>query len=259
MSVWKGKIRAAAFAAYFYTVTAILALTGVPVRLFAPRAALPLAQLWVRIVLAGLRPICGISIEVTGAQHLPATGSVLIASQHQSEFDTLIWMVLLARPSYVMKQELLRIPLFGPLLIPAGMIPVDRGAGAAAMRDLLKATGRAVQDGRQIVIFPEGTRVPAGERLVLQPGITALSARLRLPVLPVATDSGRRWPRHLLGKSAGPIHIAIGAPIPAGTPRAEMLTKIEQHWRQMELNGFMPVDNSVEDVSQGTLKSPGLR
>jgi 1-acyl-sn-glycerol-3-phosphate acyltransferase len=254
MRLWPSKLRAAAFAVYFYAATTILALAGVPVRLFAPHAALTLARVWVRVVLAGLRPICGISIEVTGAQHLPASGSVLVASQHQSEFDTLIWMMLLARPSYVMKQELLRIPLFGPLLIPAGMIPVDRGAGAAAMRDLLKATALAVQDGRQIVIFPEGTRVPAGERIVLQPGITALSARLRLPVLPVATDSGRRWPRNLLAKEAGPIHIAIGAPIPPGTPRADMLTKIEAHWREMERNGFMPVDNSVGDASPETLK-----
>jgi 1-acyl-sn-glycerol-3-phosphate acyltransferase len=243
------KVRAAAFLLFFYLLTTACGLAGLWVRAFARQRALGLGQAWAGMVLAGLRTICGIRIVLSGWQHVPPQGPALIASQHQSAFDTLVWMVLLQRPSYVMKQELTQLPLFGPLLIPAGMIPVDRQAGAAALRGLLADAARAQAAGRQIVIFPEGTRTPPGCTAPLHPGVSAIAARLQLPVLPVATDSGACWPRALLGKRPGDIHIAIGAPLDPGTPRAEMLAKIEAHWRQMERDRFATVDKSVEDAS----------
>ena len=241
------RLRAAAFAVWFYAVTFAFASAGVPIRLFARRHALWLAQSWVRVTLTGLRPLLGVRMVITGLEHLPAAGPALIASQHQSEFDTLIWLKLLSLPSYVMKQELRRIPLFGPLLVPAGMIPVDRAGGAAAMRQLLADTTTAARAGRQIVIFPEGTRLPPGRRVPLQPGVAAIATRTGLPVIPVATDSGRLWTRRLLARRAGDLHVAIGSPIPAGTPRAALLAQIEGYWRAMERSGFHPVDKIVED------------
>lgn len=243
------KIRAALYAGYFFGVTLAFGIAGIGVRVFAPRLALGFAQAWVRALLAGLRPICGTTIEVRGLENLPVSGPALLASQHQSEFDTLVWMHLLRRPSYVMKQELMRVPLVGPMLMPAGMIPVNRAAGAAALRRLLQDVTAARDDGRQIVIFPEGTRVAPGERVELQPGIAAIAARLRLPVIPVATDSGLRWTRAALGRFPGPIHIAIGPPIPADTSREKLLSSIEAFWRRTEAGGYRAVDNSVEQVA----------
>ena len=107
--------------------------------------------------------------------------------------DTLIWLTLLPRCCYVMKHELLRIPLLGPMMGKTRMIAVDRSAGAASMRHLLREADRAVREGRQIVIFPEGTRGAPGRPLPLQPGIAAIAARTGLPVIPVVTDSGRLW------------------------------------------------------------------
>jgi 1-acyl-sn-glycerol-3-phosphate acyltransferase len=239
--------RSALFSVFFVVCTVAFGLAGLPVRLFARERALALAQAWVRTLLAGARLLCGIRVEVTGWRYLPAHGPALIASQHQSAFDTLVWMTLLRRPGYVMKRELLGIPLFGPLLRPAGMIPVDRGAGALALRGLLRDCALARDDGRQVVIFPEGTRVPPGGRVPLQVGIVAVARHLGLPVLPVATDSGQRWPRGPLGKSAGIIHIAIGPPIAPDIPRPALLAKIEAHWREMERRCFVPVDKSVEE------------
>jgi 1-acyl-sn-glycerol-3-phosphate acyltransferase len=232
------------YAVYFYAVMLVFGLAGILVRLFARGRALALAKSWAGVSLAGLRPICGIRVEISGLHHLPAEGPALLASQHQSAFDTLVWMRLLRRPSYVMKQELLRIPLFGPMLVPAGMIPVDRAAGAAALRRLMKDCVAARDAGRQIVIFPEGTRVPPGERVALQSGIAAVATSLALPVIPVATDSGLRWRKHF-GKQPGIIHLAIGAPIPSGVSRETLLTEIEAHWRRCEINGFQPVDKLV--------------
>ncbi len=239
-------VRSAAFAAWFYAVTLLFCLAGIPIRLFAPYLALPLARHWARTVLAGLPPICNIHVRLSGLERLPRHGPALLAGQHQSEFDTLVWMAVLERPCYVMKQELTRIPLFGPLLVPAGMIPVDRSGGATAMRALLGATAQAAARQRQIVIFPEGTRVPHGEMVPLQPGVAAVAARTAQPTFPVATDSGRCWPRSALGKRAGTIHIAIGPPIAQPCRRDTMLAAIEDYWRSMADTGFASVDNSVE-------------
>jgi 1-acyl-sn-glycerol-3-phosphate acyltransferase len=247
-----GTWRAAAFALWFYTVTLVFTLAGVPVRIAARGKALDLAKTWVRTVMAGMAPVAGIRVVITGQENLPTGGPALLASQHQSEFDTLVWMTLLPRPSYVMKRELTRIPLFGPLLVPAGMIPVDRAAGAAALRQLLADTGHALRAGRQIVIFPEGTRVPPGQVVKLQPGIAAIAARRNMAVIPVATDSGHCWRRGVLGRRPGIIHVAIGPAIPAGTPRSDLMAQIEAFWRRMESTGFATVDNPVGEVS-----SPG--
>ncbi len=243
------RLRSAIFEVWLHGLTTAFGLAGLPVRLFARHLALPLAQRWARTILGGLPAICGIHVVVSGMEHIPAEGPVLLASQHQSAFDTLLWMQLLDRPSYVMKEELRRIPLFGPLLEPAGMIPVDRAAGAAALRGLLAATMQAVAQSRQIVIFPEGTRIPPGERVALQPGVAAIAARTGLPVLPVATDSGRCWPRNPFGKRAGRIHVAIGPPLAPGNRQA-LLAGIEQFWREAEEVGFnmvKGVGNPVEE------------
>jgi len=241
-------LRSAVFAVWFYAVTLAFCLGGVPVRLFARHRALALAKAWGRTVLAGLGPICGIRIVLTGWDRIPADGPVLLAGQHQSEFDTLVWIALLDHPCYVLKQELTRIPLFGPLLILAGMIPVDRSGGAAAMRTMLQDAVRAAGRSGQIVIFPEGTRVAFGDTAPLQPGVAAIAARTGLPVLPVATDSGRCWPRGLLTKQPGVIRIAIGPPIGSDCRRAAILAEVETFWRSQGNAWQKAVDKSVEEV-----------
>jgi 1-acyl-sn-glycerol-3-phosphate acyltransferase len=228
-------IRSLLFNVWFFGMTMILGFYGIGLRWFAPRRTLGLARLWARCVLAGARVLCGIEAKVTGAEHLATSGPILIASQHQSAFDTLIWLQLLPRASYVFKQELARIPLFGPLLRPAGQILVNRGAGANALRSLLREAKHAQANNRQIVIFPEGTRTRFGEDLPLHPGVVALSKQLALPVLPVATDSGRRWKRHAFLKTPGPVQIHIMPPIQLGLSRDELVTQIKQSWAEAGL------------------------
>ena len=242
-------LRAIAFNAYFFGLTTVLGIAGLFVRAFARPRIFAFARVWARLVIWGARRICRIELRVSGAEHLPPGGPALLASEHQSAFDTLIWMTLLPRPSYVVKQELTRIPLFGPLLAPAGMIPVDRGAGAAALRRLLASSRQAREDGRQIIIFPQGTRVAPGERVALQPGIAAIATHLGLPIIPVATDSGRCWGRRAFMKTPGSIHIAVGPPIASSLRRDAMLEAIEGFWRLAEKTGYDAVDNSVGEAS----------
>ena len=244
-------LRAIVFNAYFFSITTIFCIAGLPLRLVARSRIFALARTWAGLVIWGARRICGIRVVVTGLEHLPANGAALLACQHQSAFDTLIWMILVPAPSYVVKQELTRIPLFGPLLGLAGMIPVDRRAGATAIRSLLQATREARRAGRQMVIFPEGTRVAPGERAPLQPGIAAIATHLDMPVNPVATDSGLRWGRRAFLKYPGDIHVMVGRQIPAGTHRSQLLAGIEEFWRTAGSHPYGAGDKSVDDSRSG--------
>lgn len=204
---------------------------------------------WARAVIWLLRTCCRIEVRVSGYENLPLVGPVLIASTHQSAFDTAVWM-LLPRPAYVLKKELLTVPVFGGLMQPAGMIAVDRSAGARAIRDLIRDGQTAAADGRQVVIFPQGTRANPGEPRVIQPGVAALAGAMAAPVVPVVTDSGAHWGRNSFLKRPGTIHIVIGRPLPAGLARGTLVSALDAAWTLLEDNMNNAVDKTVyESVS----------
>ena len=219
-------LRSALFNLFFFVATFLVTLFGTVVSFAAPDRVLGVAKFWARLMVCGLRLICGIDLQVFGRERLMGDEAMLIASRHQSAFDTIIWLTLLPRCCYVVKHELLRVPLFGRLVRMAGMIGVDRDGGAAAIRELMRGGERAVRESRQIVIFPEGTRGPPDLLLPLQPGVAALAAHTRLPVVPVVTDSGLCWGRRAFRKKPGTIHIRILTPIAAGIPRKALIERL---------------------------------
>ncbi|MBW4021708.1 MAG: 1-acyl-sn-glycerol-3-phosphate acyltransferase [Proteobacteria bacterium] len=232
----------------FYVVTAGYSILGyINLRIGRPDRLIPVGRSWARFVIHALRIICGIRVRVSGLEHVPASGAALIASVHQSAFDTAVWM-LLPRPAYVLKRELVKVPFFGACMRPGGMIVVDRQAGARAIRDLMRDGREARADGRQVVIFPQGTRARPGEPHVIQPGVAALAAAMAVPVIPVATNSGEHWGRNSFLKHPGVIRIAIGAPLAADLPRAHLVEALEAAWRTLEDKLARPVDNPVGDV-----------
>jgi len=245
-------MRSAMFGVGFYALTAAIGVISLPL-LAAPRTTLrwPL-RLWAKGALVLLRLCCDIRLVVTGREHLPGAGAALIASRHESAFDTMVWLALLPDPVYVLKQELLRIPVYGWLARRYGMIPVDRAAAASALRGLVRAARATFEQGRQVVIFPEGTRTPPRQRVPFQPGIAALAGAGGLPVIPVATDSGRCWPRGLFAKRPGTITIAVLPPLPSGLPRAALIARLEAaiDAAQTRLEGAKPVDVSVDAGAQ---------
>ena len=220
-------LRSAIFNVVFFAVSLVMALLAAAIRIVAPDRVIDVAMLWARTLVASVRIICGIRLDVSGLEHIPR-GPALIASRHQSAFDTIVWLTLLPRCCYVFKDELLKIPLFGPLIAASGMIAVDRDAGGAAIRVLLRQGDRAVKEQRQIVIFPEGTRSEPGSPGALQSGVAALASRTGLPVIPVSTDSGRFWGRRAFRKRPGTIRIVIGSPIPAQTERKALMRALEE-------------------------------
>jgi 1-acyl-sn-glycerol-3-phosphate acyltransferase len=147
------------------------------------------------------------------------TGAVLVAAKHQSMFETLEVVMLLDQPAVVMKRELADIPLFGWVTLRYGCIPVDREGGAAALRRMMRAAQDAIAEGRPIVIFAEGTRVSPGEQPPLQAGFAGLYRALKLPVVPLALDSGLLWPRRSFVKRPGTVTMRFGEPIPPGLKR----------------------------------------
>ena len=191
-------------------------------------AALATGQLWGRMTIRALRRCCNIDVVLEGSEYLPLGGPALIAAQHQSAFDTVFWLTMLPRPAYVLKQELLRVPFFGPMLSKAGFIPIDREGGAPALRKMVAECRAAIASGRQIVIFPEGTRVPAGERGIIQPGILALARALKLPVIPAATDSGLHWGKKSFKKHPGTITVKLHRPIAETAARRGLLLELER-------------------------------
>lgn len=241
-------LRSLLFNLCFYVLTAAMALGAMPLML-APRPwMIVLMRMWGRLVLAVLRGVCGIRFRLEGAEHLPPPGTpALIAAKHQSAFDTIIWLALLPDAAYVLKRELLHIPLYGQITRKARMIAVDRSAGASAMRELLRGGRAAAEAGRQIVIFPEGTRVAPGHRVPYQPGIAALAAATGLPVIPAATDSGRCWGRRAFRKRAGLITLRVLPPLPAKLRREALMRQLEA-CIETETDRLLGIEGPVENL-----------
>ena len=175
-----------------------------------------------------LRWLCGIDHRFLGLDRLP-DGPAIIASKHQSAWDTLVLPRLMPGryPAYVLKAELTRIPIFGSLLKRAGMIAVDRSAGAKALRGMVREAKLRAAEGRSIVIYPEGTRTMPGKKLPYHPGVAALYNELDLPLVPVALNSGLFWGRNAIFKKPGTILLEVLEPIPPGLNRREAMKQLE--------------------------------
>lgn len=220
-------VRSTLFGAAFYALTAIVGVCMLPLLAAPRRWSRPPLAFWANGTLWLLRRLCRIDVRVIGTEHLPREGPALVAAKHQSAFDTLIWLALLPDAVYVVKRELFAIPIYGWHARKYGMIAVDRAAGASALRHLVRASIAALAEGRQVVIFPEGTRVAPGGTARYQPGFAAMAARTGMPVLPVATDSGSFWGRGLFGKSPGTITVSVLPALPAGLLPRELVARLQ--------------------------------
>ena len=220
-------LRSALFTFAFIVVTAIMAIVGAPLLLTgSERVAVGYARLWSRTATALLRVLAGIRIEIRGTANLP-TGAALVAAKHQSALETFVLFPVLPAPTLVMKSELRRIPLFGRFTRNAGMIEVDRSKGSTALRDMIQRCREEAAKGRQIVIFPEGTRRPPGAEPAYQPGIALLYKGLDIPTVPVALNSGLYWPRRSFLKHPGTVVIEFLPPVEAGLDSRTFLARLE--------------------------------
>lgn len=224
-------LRSSLFAMVFYSWTVVAVLASFPASLFGTRNLRALARGWAYGHRWCARHLLGIYSRVEG--EVP-DGRYLVASKHQSMFETLELFLLLREPAVVLKHELTRIPLWGWVVRRYGVIPIDRAGGATALRRMMRAAEAAIAEGRPILIFPEGTRVAPGTQPPLQSGFAGLYRALKLPVVPVAVDSGRLWPRNAFVKRPGIVTLRILPEIEPGLKRQEIETAVHQAINHLE-------------------------
>jgi 1-acyl-sn-glycerol-3-phosphate acyltransferase len=215
-------LRSALFFVWFVVISVVVNVGVLPVLLLPANATLAAASLWARLVLFGLKWIAGVGVEVRGRLD---DGHVLVAAKHFSMWETIAFLTLLPRPAMVMKQSLLRIPLYGWYCRKMRMIAIDRSAGATSIRIMAARAKRALDEGRPVLIFPEGTRKSAGAPPDYKPGVAALYAQLGVPCVPVAHNSGLFWTGFL--KRPGTIVVEFLEAIPPGLSRQRFMQELE--------------------------------
>lgn len=218
-------LRSIVFNALFYIGTVILCILGLPVLLATRRIGAYFGHYWALWTLWLARWIVGLRYEVRGRENLPV-GPSIIAMKHQSAWDTFAASALFDDPAIIVKRELLAIPFYGWYLRKAGMIGIDRDVGAAALRRMLRAARAAVADGRSILIFPEGTRTLVGSDAPYHPGVGALARDLKLPLVPVALNSGLFWGRRHFLKRPGLIIVEILPPLSGEIDRRQITEEL---------------------------------
>jgi 1-acyl-sn-glycerol-3-phosphate acyltransferase len=218
--------RSLLFNAVFYVHILVLMAAYLPL-LLAPRKVLVRAvQAWARSNLWLLKVLTGTRVEFRGRERI-APGALLVAAKHQSLWETFALLTVFDDPAFVLKRELMWLPLFGWLAWKAGMVPVNRGAGSAALNAMNESAREEARRGRQIVVFPEGTRRAPGAEPAYRFGIAHLYANLDLPCLPVALNSGLFWPRRRFIRRPGTIIVEFLEPIPPGLPRKDFLDELQ--------------------------------
>jgi 1-acyl-sn-glycerol-3-phosphate acyltransferase len=218
-------LRSLLFNVGWYAGSVVIAVGGSPILLLPRRAVVAWAQFWVAFVLWWLRVTCRLSHRLVGLENLPP-GPVIIACKHQSSWEALSVELLFTEIAIVLKRELVFIPFVGWAMARAGNIAVSRGDGASALRGLTRQAKAAIADGRSIMIFPEGTRVAVGDARPYRVGVAALYRQLRVPVVPVALNSGLFWGRRKFIKRPGVITMQVLPPIPPGLGREAFMTTL---------------------------------
>ncbi len=193
---------------------------------------------WGRINIWLQRVICGLKVHIVGRENLPEA-SAIVMSKHQSTWETIALRGLLAPPqSWVLKQELLKVPFFGWALGYCRAIPIDRKAGRRAVLQVVKEGKRALDDGRIVVIFPEGTRTAPGQRKKYGVGGAILAEKSAYPVIPIAHNAGVYWRRRGVKKYPGTIEVRVGAPIPSEGKKAQEIIQEVEKWIEGELENL---------------------
>ena len=202
----------------FYGGSVPIVLTAAAVAPFSARALAAICRVWSQWHHWCARWLLGIRVRIEGEW---PSGPVLVAIKHESMFETLELPRLFDRPMIFAKEELRRVPVWGWLGERYAMVMLDRDGGAKTLRAMKALASRAVAEDRTLVLLPEGTRVPHGARPELKSGFAGLYTLLRLPVVPIAVDSGRLVPKGRFVKRAGTITYRVGETIPPGLPRAD--------------------------------------
>lgn len=219
-------LRSIVFVVWMYGLMAVMGVICAPA-LLGPRSwSKACLRLYLYLVFGGLKLICGIDYEVRGLEHRPEAGA-LVASKHQSMFETLAFWKILDDPAIILKKELSYLPFFGWYAMKLKNIKVDRAAAAKALRDMLKQARERAGEGRQVVIFPQGTRLEPGETDTYKSGVAGLYSAMKVSCTPVALNSGLFWPPRGFVRRPGTIVVEFLPAIAPGLPRDQFMAELE--------------------------------
>jgi 1-acyl-sn-glycerol-3-phosphate acyltransferase len=189
-----------------------------------------MAELWGRTSVWMLRVVCGTKMEVRGLEYLNGarlSDPLIIAAKHQSTWETFALLKLFEDFTFIVKRELMWVPIFGWCMWKGRMIPVDRGAGSQALTNMTNRAREEIRTGRQLIIFPEGTRRAAGAEPRYKFGVAHLYAETGVPCIPVALNSGLFWPRRKFMRWPGTIVVEFLPPIPPGLDKSEFFQRLQ--------------------------------
>ena len=220
-------LRSLVFNVLFYLLLAFWVIVAIPTYLMPRWAILNIARYWARSSIWLMRVICNIKVEYRGLEKIPK-GPLIVASKHQSMWETFALLQFFDQPLFIVKRELKWIPLFGWYIWKARMIPVDRGARTQALVAMTERARVQLENNRQLVIFPEGTRRAPGAQPAYKFGVAHLYAETGAPCLPVALNSGLVWPRRKFLRHPGTVRVEILDPIPPGLERAQFFERLKK-------------------------------
>lgn len=219
-------LRSLVYNVLFYLLLIFWLIVAIPTFVMPRAAILWIARAWARSSIWLLRVVCNVKVEVRGLERI-SQQPLVVASKHQSMWETFALLQFFEQPLYILKRDLLWIPFFGWYLRKCGMIGVDRSAGGRALIAMARRAGEAVKHGRQLIIFPEGTRRPVGAPPDYKPGISQIYAQSGVACLPVALNSGLFWPRRTFLRYPGTLVVEFLEPLPPGLPRREFMAQVE--------------------------------
>jgi 1-acyl-sn-glycerol-3-phosphate acyltransferase len=219
--------RSVVFNVLFYVNLLLHCIAALPTLVLPRRAIVEVMRFWARTNIWLLRHVCGIGVEFRGAEKIPS-GALLVASKHQSLWETFALFVIFDDPAYILKRELIWIPFFGWYAWKAGMIPVDRGKRSLALADMTVQARTELARRRQILIFPEGTRRAPGAEPSYKFGVVHLYSATAAVCLPLALNSGMFWPRRSFRRYPGTIVVEVLDPIPPGMEKAVFSAHMQQ-------------------------------
>jgi 1-acyl-sn-glycerol-3-phosphate acyltransferase len=219
-------LRSVLFNLLFYLNLLLYMAAALPSLVLSHRAVIWFAKAWGRTNLWLLRTVCGIDVEWIGLDKIPP-GALIVAAKHQSTWDTFSLITLFEDPTFIVKRELMWLPLFGWYIWRARMIPVNRGARSQALVAMTERARVELAQSRQLVIFPEGTRRAPGAEPAYKFGVAHLYAETGVPCLPIALNSGLVWGRRAFLRHPGTVRVEILDPIPPGLGRTEFYERLK--------------------------------
>ena len=232
----------------FYMGMAISTLIFVPLSIilypFSFRFRFFVVSRWAVFNLFWLKICCGLDHVIEGLENIPEEGAAIIMCKHQSAWETLVLQFVFPAQVWILKRELLWIPIYGWGLAAMEPIAIDRGSASKALRQIVDQGCKRLAAGLWVVIFPEGTRTRAGEKHKYQPGGGMLASKSGYPVVPIAHNSGYFWPRNSVRKWPGTINMVIGPPIETKGKSAKQITSETEEWIESTVDRLPAPDRS---------------